>query len=159
MGIKLGFIPLPEVVRDQVVARFKQDIRCGGRLVWHEGELPVLTGFGTESASPIFDRFQQSYALVNNSVVLNYTTLASDQADVSDMLQEGGFLVSTAPPVSSPAVGVYNLVLGSEAVVAVSTVANLVLDGLTLAKILNGDITTWLHPDIVALNPGGIKTN
>lgn len=30
-----------------VVARFKQDIRCGGRLVWHEGELPVLTGFGT----------------------------------------------------------------------------------------------------------------
>lgn len=54
----------------------------------------TLPGFpAPESASPIFDRFQQSYALVNNSVVLNYTTLASDQADVNDMLQEGGFLV------------------------------------------------------------------
>eukprot|EP00667_Euglena_gracilis_P011959 EG_transcript_12246 len=157
LGATLGYYALPEVVRSQVVARFKQDLYCEGQRVWQEAEVPVLAGYGTESASAIIDKFRQSYALVNSSVTLNYTALASDQVDVRPMLQAGGFLVSTAPPTSSPEV--YSLVLGSELVVAVSTMTNLVLDGPTLAKILNGDITTWLHADIVALNPGGLKAN
>eukprot|EP00667_Euglena_gracilis_P009111 EG_transcript_9248 len=149
-------VALPEVVRDQVVARFKTDLYCGGQRVWREADPPVVSGYGAESATPVFDKFQQAYALVNSSVTLNYTALASDQADVSAMLRAGGYVVSTA---SSTAAGTCSLVLGSEAVVAISTVSGLVLDGLTLAKILNGDITTWLHPDIVALNPGGLRAN
>eukprot|EP00667_Euglena_gracilis_P008413 EG_transcript_8522 len=152
---KFSFVALPEVVRDQVVARFKKDIYCNGQLVWQEADVPVLTGYGPESATPVFDKFQQAYALVNDSVALNYTTL--DGVDVSSALQSGGFVVSTSPPSSSPSV--YSLVLGSEAVVAISTFPGLVLDGLTLARILNGDITTWLHPDLAALNPGGLRVN
>eukprot|EP00667_Euglena_gracilis_P000749 EG_transcript_749 len=153
---KLSNVPLPEVVRDEVVARFKQDMYCGGRLVWQEAAVPVVSGCGPESAIPVFDKFQQAYTLVNSSMALNYTAFTSDQTDPSVLLQTGGFLVSTAP---SAMPGVYSLVLGSEAVVAVSTMSNLVLDGPTLAKILNGDITTWLHSDIVALNPGGLRAN
>lgn len=47
----------------------------------------------SESASAIIDKFQQSYALVDSSVTLNYITLASDQVDVSSVLQAGGFVV------------------------------------------------------------------
>eukprot|EP00667_Euglena_gracilis_P002265 EG_transcript_2264 len=159
IGSDNSLITLPEVVQNQVLARFKQDIYCNGRLVWQEAVVPVIAGYGAESASPVFDQFQQAYALVNESVALNYTTLTSDQTDASALLQAGGFLVSAAPPTSSSTSSVYSLVLGSQAVVAVSTVANLVLDGLTLAKILNGDITTWLHPDILALNHGGLRAN
>eukprot|EP00667_Euglena_gracilis_P009878 EG_transcript_10039 len=156
---KYSFVALPEVVRDQVVARFKKDIYCGGRRVWQEAEVPVLTGYGPESATPVFDKFQQAYELVNTSVALTYTALPSDQADVSAALQGGGFVVSTAPPPSALGASVYSLVLGSEAVVGISTMTNLVLDGPTLAQILNGDITTWLHPAITALNPAGLKAN
>eukprot|EP00667_Euglena_gracilis_P002109 EG_transcript_2108 len=155
LGSTLGFVALPEVVKNKIVARFKRDMYCDGQPVWQETEVPVLAGYGTESASPIFDKFRQSYGVVNSSVALSYTTLASEQDDVSAVLRAGGFLVSTAPP---PGAGVYSLVLGGEAVVAVSMVANLVLDGRTLARILNGDITTWLHADILALNPNGIRT-
>eukprot|EP00667_Euglena_gracilis_P004807 EG_transcript_4833 len=159
-GTKLGYISLPELVRDQVVARFKKDMYCDGQQVWQEAEVPVVVGHGPESASAIIDKFQQSYALVNSSVTLKYTALASDQVDVRPVLQAGGFLVSTAPlSTSSASSGVYSLMLGIEAVVVVSTMTNLVLDGLTLAKILNGDITTWLHQDIVALNPNGLRAN
>eukprot|EP00667_Euglena_gracilis_P011137 EG_transcript_11357 len=140
LGTRLGFTAVPAVVRQQAVARFKEDIYCDGVRVWQEADTPALAGYGTESASAIIDKFQQSYALVDSSVTLNYITLASDQVDVSSVLQAGGFVVSTHPS-SSASSGVYSLVLGSEAVVAVSTMTNLVLDGLTLAKILNGDIT------------------
>eukprot|EP00667_Euglena_gracilis_P015160 EG_transcript_15758 len=51
-----GFFTLPEVVRDTVVARFKADISCGGRQVWQETAVPVVTGYGLESASAIFDK-------------------------------------------------------------------------------------------------------
>lgn len=43
---------------------------------------------------------------------------------------------------SHTAPNVFSLVLGLEAVVAISMQTALVLNGLTLAKILNGDITT-----------------
>eukprot|EP00667_Euglena_gracilis_P001645 EG_transcript_1645 len=153
LGAPLGFSVLPEVVRDFVVTRFKADMRCNGSLVWQDPVVPVIAGYGTETAQPIFEKFQQAYALVNSSVSLNYTILANEQADVTQQLQAGGFLVSTSPSAVS---GVYNLVLGGVAVIAVSPLAGVTLNVLTLAKILNGDITTWLHPDIVALNPNGL---
>eukprot|EP00667_Euglena_gracilis_P006488 EG_transcript_6548 len=154
LAVASGFSVLPEVVRDFVVARFKSDMRCNGSRVWQEPVVPTVAGYGSNSAAAIFNKFQQAYELVNSSVALQYTTLASDQVDVLPQLQAGGFLVSTTPPTTA---GAYSLVLGSEAVVAVSTLTGLTLTGLTLAKILNGDITTWLHPDIVALNPNGLK--
>eukprot|EP00667_Euglena_gracilis_P000840 EG_transcript_840 len=150
----LGFSVLPEVVRDFAVARFQQDIQCEGSLVWQQAEVPVVAGYGPESAIAILDKFQQAYALVNSSVTLNYTTLTSDQTDMAPLLRSGGFLVSATPP-STP--GVFSLALGSEAVVSISQF-RLTLDGRTLARVLNGDIKTWLHPEILALNPAGIRT-
>eukprot|EP00667_Euglena_gracilis_P000509 EG_transcript_509 len=148
----LGFSVLPQVVNDHVVARFKQDMQCGGGLVWQAPEVPVIQGYGPSMAIPIFDTFRQVYALVNSSVALNYTALISEQADPAPLLEAGGFVVSTAPLAAADAV---SLILGSEVLVVVSQFA-LTLDGLTLAKILNGDIQTWLDPAIVALNPTGI---
>eukprot|EP00667_Euglena_gracilis_P012602 EG_transcript_12957 len=96
LASSLGFSVLPEVVSDFVATRFKQDIHCAGRLVYQQAGVSVVAGFGPETAQPIFDKFQQAYALVNSSVALNYTTLANDLADVTQQLQAGGFLVSTA---------------------------------------------------------------
>eukprot|EP00667_Euglena_gracilis_P000343 EG_transcript_343 len=152
LAADLGFGMLPEVVRNFVVGRFTEDIQCGGSKVWQEESVPVVSGYGPGSATRIFDKFRQAYALVNSSVALNYTALASDFAAFPPLLQSGGFVVSTAP-ITSP--DVINLVLGAQAQIGISLYP-LVLSGLVLAKVLNGDIQNWLHPDIVALNPKGL---
>eukprot|EP00668_Euglena_longa_P032781 GGOE01042228.1.p1 GENE.GGOE01042228.1~~GGOE01042228.1.p1 ORF type:complete len:1153 (-),score=360.81 GGOE01042228.1:585-3740(-) len=149
----LGFSVLPNVVSNYVVTRFKQDMQCGGSRVWQEEAVPVVAGFGPGSAVAIFKKFQEAYSVVNTSVELNYTSLQNDRVDVTPLLQAGGFVVSTS---SLSAPNVVSLVLGAEAVVAISQFT-LTLDGLTLAKILNGDIRTWLHADILALNPNGLR--
>eukprot|EP00667_Euglena_gracilis_P004267 EG_transcript_4288 len=152
LAVSLGFSVLPAVVKQQVVSRFQQDMQCNGTPVWRAAAVPVVAGYGTGSAALLFIRFQEAYALVNTSVALNYTTLGASQ-DVAPYLAAGGFVVSTTPLSSSAdAVG---LVLAAQAVVGISRFV-LTLDGQTLARILNGDITTWLHKDIVALNPNGI---
>eukprot|EP00667_Euglena_gracilis_P029433 EG_transcript_38977 len=58
LGTRLGFTAVPAVVRQQAVARFKEDIYCDGVRVWQEADTPVLAGYGTESASAIIDKFQ-----------------------------------------------------------------------------------------------------
>eukprot|EP00667_Euglena_gracilis_P008108 EG_transcript_8205 len=153
IAISLGFSVLPTVVQKKVLARFKQDLQCGGAPVWRDAEVPVVAGYGPGAGVLVFDKFQEAYALVNSSVTLNYTVLGSDQ-DVNPYLQAGGFVLSTAPlPSSTNAV---TLVLAAQALAGISSYV-LTLDGLTLARILNGDITTWLHPDVLALNPKGIR--
>eukprot|EP00667_Euglena_gracilis_P000374 EG_transcript_374 len=148
-----GFSVLPTVVQKKVMARFKGDLRCGGAVVWREAETPVVSGYGPGSGVLVFTKFQEAYALVNSSVALNYTVLASDQ-DTIPYLQAGGFVLSMDP--LPPTANAVTLVLAAQAVAGISNYA-LTLDGLTLAKILNGDITTWLDPAIVALNPDGVR--
>eukprot|EP00667_Euglena_gracilis_P000300 EG_transcript_300 len=153
MASNLGFSIPPGAVRDYIVGQFQQNMQCGGNLVWQQAKVSQIPGYGPGSATPIFDKFTQAYSLVNGSVALNYTALATDQADPTPFLQAGGFVVTATPlPATANAV---NLVLAGQVVTVVSQYT-LTLDGLTLAKILNGDILTWQHPALLALNPLGV---
>eukprot|EP00667_Euglena_gracilis_P011063 EG_transcript_11275 len=143
MAISLGFSVLPTVVQKKVMARFEQDMRCDGAVVAQEAEIPVVEAYGPGSAATVFAKFQEAYALANSSVTLNYTALAGTK-DVTPYLQAGGIVLSTAP--LSSTTSAVTLVLAAEALVGISRYA-LTLDGKTLARILNGDITTWLDPD------------
>eukprot|EP00667_Euglena_gracilis_P001128 EG_transcript_1128 len=153
MASNLGFAIPPGTVRDYIVGQFQQDMQCGGSTVWLQAEVSEIVGYGPGSASAIFDKFTLAYGLVNSSVALNYTVRATLATDTTPLLQAGGFVVSATPlPASANAV---NLVLAGQVVTVVSQYT-LTLDGLTLAKILNGDILTWQHPALLALNPGGV---
>eukprot|EP00667_Euglena_gracilis_P008151 EG_transcript_8241 len=153
LATSLGFSVLPTVVKNKVVARFQADMQCGGADVYQATPVPVVEGYGPSTTTSVFNKFKQAYGLANSSVALNYSALPDGQ-DLSPYLQAGGVVMSTAPlPASANAV---TLLLAAEAVVGISRYV-LTLDGVTLAKVLNGDITTWLHPDIVALNPSGIR--
>eukprot|EP00667_Euglena_gracilis_P007884 EG_transcript_7971 len=153
MASDLGFAIPPGAVRDYIVGRFQQDMRCGGSLVWQQAQVARIAGYGPGSASAIFAKFTLAYGLVNSSVALNYTVHATEQIDLTPLLQAGGFVVTATPlPVSANSV---NLVLGGQVVTVVSQYT-LKLDGVTLAKILNGDVLTWQHPAMLALNPGGV---
>ena len=73
---------------------------------------------------------------------------------MEDALEEFQFVVSTAAEQQNwDDTGL--LLFAALATVAVSNF-ELVLNGPTLARIMNGDIRTWMHDDIKALNPQGI---
>eukprot|EP00667_Euglena_gracilis_P017486 EG_transcript_18436 len=137
---------------NKVVGRFQKDMYCNGTRVWQATAVPVIQGYGPGSTLLVFDKFQEAYGLANSSVALNYTSLGSTQ-DPTPFLQSGVVVVSTSPLAASA--NAVTLLLAAQALVGISRYV-LTLDGKTLARILDGDITTWLHADIVALNPNGI---
>eukprot|EP00667_Euglena_gracilis_P024611 EG_transcript_28431 len=152
LATSLGFSVLPQVVQDVIVNRFTSDLLCEGRVVYQAAEKTDITGYGPASAIPIFDQLQQAYEVVNHSIELNYSTIPA-AADVNALLQAGGFVVSPSP--LSATTDAVSLIFAGEALAAVSQFV-LTLDLPTLAKILNGDIQTWQHSSIAALNPAGV---
>eukprot|EP00667_Euglena_gracilis_P001143 EG_transcript_1143 len=148
----LGFSPLPEVVRDFIVDRFIADVTCGGGPVWQVAKPVEIAGYGPESADPVFSKLEEAYNLVQSQSAVNYTAVDTTSVDLPALTQNGAFVVTTAPPAVPGAV---TLVFAGVGIVGV-TALNLTLDGSTLARILNGDIATWLHADILALNPWGL---
>eukprot|EP00667_Euglena_gracilis_P008176 EG_transcript_8274 len=101
-----------------------------------------------------FSRIQDIYGLADPAVALQYTVASrAAVAAQPDPLVGHGFVVTDAPaPSTATDVSLAFAAVG----VALVSAYGLVLDGPTLAAILDGRITRWLDPAIVALNPNGL---
>ena len=93
------------------------------------------------------------YRVVNEAVTVTYTPAAADPKNVASLLSTAPLVASHAPP--GPVGGGATFLFAGVGFAVLSPL-DVTLDGATLAKILGGEITAWSHPDIAALNPGGI---
>eukprot|EP00668_Euglena_longa_P028620 GGOE01035905.1.p1 GENE.GGOE01035905.1~~GGOE01035905.1.p1 ORF type:complete len:1160 (-),score=464.19 GGOE01035905.1:1068-4334(-) len=145
---------MPEVVRDEVLARLVADMSCDGETVDVVEQTTGLIGQGEQPMEVLFNKFADTYSLVDTAAYVYYnSTTEAALADEADPLASYAFLVTGVPsPNTSNDFSLPFAVLG----VSLISACSLILDGLTIAKILDGRITTWLDPAIVALNPGGI---
>eukprot|EP00667_Euglena_gracilis_P001076 EG_transcript_1076 len=145
---------LPELVRNQVLARLVADMMCDGVTVDVEEQLTDVTGQGEATMEVLFNDFAEVYSLVDTSasVTYNATTNAAIAAQ-ADPLARSTFVVSNSPAPNTSQD--FSLAFAAVGVAVVSNY-NLVLNGPTLAAILDGRITRWLDPAIVALNPAGL---
>eukprot|EP00667_Euglena_gracilis_P000942 EG_transcript_942 len=148
-----SFSSLPSVVLDVVLRRFMDDIMCGGQPVYQSEVLVPLTGQGTELLTGLFSTLDHVYRLADATANLTYNEIVSADADTD--LATTMFGASTDPSLPAPPDG-FKLTFAGAGLAIVAQV-NLTLDGLMLARILQGDITTWLHPALLALNPDGIR--
>eukprot|EP00667_Euglena_gracilis_P003646 EG_transcript_3656 len=144
---------LPEAVRNTVLSRIASDMVCEGRHVAAQVEQLQVSGYGLSSISSLLERLLEIYTLVDDTMNATFTTLSSAQA-TADIpgLAPTAFWVSEHV---STAADQLSLPLVAVGVVAVSLYC-LTLDLPTLASILDGNITTWLDPALLALNPQGI---
>jgi phosphate transport system substrate-binding protein len=156
-----GFVPLPSIVQSFVLDRLISEIVCEGAPVLTTATQLSLVGLGVSWMSNFFGQVTAVYSLQQPQVVMSYnsTDVFAAAAQVQTALAAAPFVVSSVnlaqgTPVSE---GV-PLVLAGVGHVAITSFATLTLDVCTLANILDGAIRTWLHPDIVALNPGGLST-
>eukprot|EP00668_Euglena_longa_P011056 GGOE01013413.1.p1 GENE.GGOE01013413.1~~GGOE01013413.1.p1 ORF type:complete len:1173 (+),score=488.91 GGOE01013413.1:214-3519(+) len=145
---------LPEVVRQTVLARLLGDVTCSGAPVTRVQQTVQVSGLGLEPVEVLFSKFAGVYNLVepNASVTYESATDAEISAE-ADALSNHTFIItgSLVPNTNND----FSLTFAAVGVALISAY-NVVFDGPTLAKILDGRITTWLDPAIVALNPGGI---
>eukprot|EP00667_Euglena_gracilis_P003283 EG_transcript_3291 len=148
-----GSASLPQVIRDVVLRRFMQDIVCDDQAVVPQDGV-VLSGAGPPSVHDLFQKLMPIYRLDHPQLQMAFTVVAGDAVDLGAELDVHPFLAirSRLPPtVNDAAVFVFAGVGW-----AVVSRYQLVLDGPTLAGILDGTIQTWLDPAIQALNPDGL---
>eukprot|EP00667_Euglena_gracilis_P000277 EG_transcript_277 len=153
----MAIAPLPSVVRDVVLGRFISDFRCNGTLVWAPQPLTAISGTGTPLVAPMFQRLAPVYHGLNPGLTVTYDAASAGVAgDGAGGLGWRTFLATTADVGTAAAAGAAKLLFAGVGLVAVSQY-RLVLDLATLTRILNGDVATWGHPDLLRLNPGGIR--
>eukprot|EP00667_Euglena_gracilis_P000913 EG_transcript_913 len=146
-----AFCPLPAIIRDFVLQRFRRDIQCNGT-VWQVVDPVVVNGTGPPVAAGLLQAFSYLYTLRNPDGMMSYTAYNSrSPPDAEAALGNYTFAVTTSPQQVKDGVSV---LFAGAGIVAFSAI-NVTLDGPTLARILDGRITTWRDPQIVALNPGG----
>eukprot|EP00668_Euglena_longa_P025550 GGOE01031920.1.p1 GENE.GGOE01031920.1~~GGOE01031920.1.p1 ORF type:complete len:1165 (-),score=386.04 GGOE01031920.1:686-3925(-) len=148
------FSALPSVVLEAVLSRFETDITCDNQTVYQSETLVPVNGQGTDLLSDLFTTLINVYSLVDSTVNLTYTANAASSTPDTD-LATTMFDASSDTALSAPTDG-YSLIFAGAGLVAISLV-NVTLDGLTLARILQGEITTWLDPALLALNPSGVR--
>eukprot|EP00668_Euglena_longa_P001795 GGOE01002110.1.p1 GENE.GGOE01002110.1~~GGOE01002110.1.p1 ORF type:complete len:1020 (-),score=318.40 GGOE01002110.1:1393-4317(-) len=148
------FSALPSVVLEAVLSRFETDITCDNQTVYQSETLVPVNGQGTDLLSDLFTTLINVYSLVDSTVNLTYTANAASSTPDTD-LATTMFDASSDTALSAPTDG-YSLIFAGAGLVAISLV-NVTLDGLTLAGILQGEITTWLDPALLALNPWGVR--
>eukprot|EP00667_Euglena_gracilis_P000869 EG_transcript_867 len=148
------FLPLPSVVLDVVLNRFTADITCDSQPVYQSEVLVPVTGQGTDLVSALFTTLDNIYSLVDPTVNLTYTGDDTPGYVADNTLVSTAFSATTNPDLGAPPNG-YQLIFAGAGIAVVSQM-NVTLDGRTLARILQGDITTWLDPALTALNPGGV---
>eukprot|EP00668_Euglena_longa_P026146 GGOE01032707.1.p1 GENE.GGOE01032707.1~~GGOE01032707.1.p1 ORF type:complete len:1109 (-),score=352.96 GGOE01032707.1:1408-4701(-) len=148
------FAQPPKVVRDIVVGRLVSDVTCLGQLVFQAVTSQVMA-MGETSVAGVLQALQEVYATIDPQMALQYTegTLNTSSA-VAAALTTNHF-VAVRQRSLAPAKGAETLLFAGVALVVI-TQYDLVLNLATLVRILEGNITTWLHPDLVALNPNGI---
>eukprot|EP00668_Euglena_longa_P025548 GGOE01031918.1.p1 GENE.GGOE01031918.1~~GGOE01031918.1.p1 ORF type:complete len:1162 (-),score=353.87 GGOE01031918.1:686-3928(-) len=149
------FLALPSVVLDVVLSRFVADITCNGQVVYEKTVLVPVNGQGTDLVSELFTTLVNVYSLVDSTVNLTFTADDSSGYAADTDLVRTMFSASTNSALGAPPNG-YKLIFAGAGLAVISQV-NVTLNGLTLAQILQGDITTWLDPAIAALNPWGVR--
>ena len=146
---KHGFAVLPKRTRDFVVSRFISDMQCNGKPVFQTS--PALAIEGTRALADLFSLLCMVYKVLNEDIDVAYTSgppLMGSQI-VASLETRMLVLTLAAPPEEE---GVETIPFAGIGLALVSR-RDLVLDVATLVKVLNGEITTWLHPAIIDHNP------
>eukprot|EP00667_Euglena_gracilis_P000498 EG_transcript_498 len=151
------FTPLPDIIKQVVVGRFMEDITCHGQPVLSTPQSTVITGAGVSWVASVLEKFALVYTLEDATVLISYRSVPLlTEAAVEAQLNTDMFVASHVPWTSTTAHTGVKLALAGIAVVVISQY-NLTLDLATLAAILEGTITTWMHPDILRLNNGVLR--
>eukprot|EP00668_Euglena_longa_P025675 GGOE01032083.1.p1 GENE.GGOE01032083.1~~GGOE01032083.1.p1 ORF type:complete len:1174 (-),score=330.62 GGOE01032083.1:861-4049(-) len=147
--------PLPSVVISRVLSRFRDDIQCNGIQVWESMDIPPISGMGPTLVTGLFRTMVNIYAIVEPDSPMQFTSdEATWELDINQQLKSYTFVATTDRPSPSVDDGV-TLIFAGVGIVPI-TLLTVVLDGPTLAAILEGTITDWLAPQILALNPSGV---
>jgi phosphate transport system substrate-binding protein len=153
-----GFATLPTVVRNVVVGHLKDDIKCKDTLVFTPPKVVTIGAIGVPAMAGLFKKFSSIYSVIDSVSKVTFkesakarralSTVASDLASNTMVLHTSashtGAVAQTGTSGTLPFAGVGYLMCGRVPVI---------LDAATLGKILDGDIDTWLHADIKALQP------
>eukprot|EP00667_Euglena_gracilis_P002204 EG_transcript_2203 len=146
---------LPAVVRNAVLARFRGDIQCNDSPVWESVNDAPIFGVGPTLVTGLFNTLLNVYAIVKPDTMMTFTVdEATWRLDINQQLKGATFVATTDPPAPAVAAGA-TLIFAGVGIVPI-TLLTVVLDGPTLAAILEGTITDWLAPEILALNPSGV---
>jgi phosphate transport system substrate-binding protein len=121
----------------------------------------LINGAGATFPYPIYSKWFDEYAKIDPSVRFNYQSIGSGGGQKQILAQTVDFGASDGPMSDE------NLAKAPSKLLHVPTVAGAVvvtynlpgnpalkLDGLTVAEIFQGKITSWNDPKIAALNPG-----
>eukprot|EP00667_Euglena_gracilis_P000964 EG_transcript_965 len=144
------FSPLPVLLSQVVLQRLDQDDQCNNE------SAPSLPSLKLYSVAPA------AIVQVVQPILEDYSSLESVpmQLNVSDdpaAFPTALFPLQLSAGRPSQLSGSSTLIFGGIAIVAISQV-DAVLDVPTLARILDGTITTWLDPALRSLNPTGLFT-
>eukprot|EP00667_Euglena_gracilis_P000302 EG_transcript_302 len=150
------FLPLPDVIKDVVVSRFITDITCNGQPMLSAAQSTVIPGAGLAWMTLTVKKIALVYALEDPTISIPYTSLPLlTEAAVEAALDPYMFVLATVPWTAAVAHSGVKIVLAGVAIAVISQ-NNLTLDFPTLAAILEGNVTTWLHPAILRLNAAGV---
>ena len=149
-----GYAPLPELVREKVLQRLGSDILCEGMKLFLETTV-TLNMKGNTLAGIIVEDLIPAYSAAAPSVDLKFSGVAtSSQLDFGPTPAEYVHFTEGLP--SKAADFTHNPFFGFAIGVAFNLpgVGSLKLDLPTLAKILDGEVTTWNDAAIASLNSG-----
>nr|UMO80026.1 Serine/threonine protein kinase [Pandoravirus aubagnensis] len=120
-----------------------------------------LNGSGTKSASLLFDALTGGYAFARDDVVMRYDPVGSSVATLQSFDVDFNVFERTIDPQAVVTYNISQLPLAGQAVIMAYHLPGfdpavdppLALDRATLAAIWIGNVTTWNHASIAALNP------
>eukprot|EP00667_Euglena_gracilis_P014498 EG_transcript_15027 len=152
------FVQPSDAVRTLVVQRLITDVTCNGQPVFQAAlSLPMMAA-GQASVGQALRQLAAVYTINLPQVSFSYASTVLNTSDAVAAALGANQFVAVRQPGLAPASGTATLLFGGVALVVVSQY-DLVLDVPTLVRILQGDIQTWLHPDLMALNPNGIRSS
>ena len=145
---------LPSIVKMKVMTMFLLTVQCNGSKVWNVSgsASSVLTAFGIPGAEGIIRELGTIYG-ARSSIKVGYQAPVPPPAAVPGLLDAEGLVVADSP--TRAVSGSPDLIFAAVGIVAVSRM-KVTLNTATLARILDGTVTTWLDDAITALNPEGL---
>ena len=143
-----GFAALLEPHRAVVRHHLRSALRCGTAL---QPPSFAIHGTGLPCAGPVIDALAHLYSTVRPSTRVTYAPATSGTASRPNNTFVVSAAAAPAAPERSRARVGFPFVAGALAVVSRRKIT---LDLDTLARILNGNVTEWTDPAILALNPG-----
>eukprot|EP01113_Clastostelium_recurvatum_P002308 TRINITY_DN1095_c0_g1_i1.p1 TRINITY_DN1095_c0_g1~~TRINITY_DN1095_c0_g1_i1.p1 ORF type:complete len:480 (+),score=73.22 TRINITY_DN1095_c0_g1_i1:32-1471(+) len=148
---------LYQILLSVIVLVFCMMHNARGAIVTGDADRTIsLVGSGASSTSLLWDMVTFVYQGVNAQVRVKYTPSNSDRG-VQDLLEKRVDYAGSDVLTDHSSHGVRQLPIAGEAVAFAYNIPDLssvlVLDELTLFGIFAGNISSWNHPRLVALNP------